>query len=324
MQHSSLFVMFIGERLSCQCRTRCHSRKSCPCKQAGHCCSQTCHPGHNCTNNALKSTSLPVDLASMHMQTASNTADQKKWKNCCGVSLTERHKKILSNGEWLDDAIIDATQFMLKQQCPQVGGLQSTVLSEKFAMEIERGDFVQLLNVNNNHWLTVSTIGCKPSVINVYDSLYACQLNWHAQKVIANLMKIPYHTIEVNHIDVQRQGNGSDCGVFALAFATALCFDQNPTCLRFDQMQMRHHLISCIDRGHMELFPKARGSRQSHKPSKMQLIQVYCICRSVDEGTMIQCTTCNEWYHTKCISVPRRYVTNKELDWNCQQCSGNY
>ena len=36
---------------SCNCRTRCHGRKRCPCKQAGVVCSNSCHPGRSCVND---------------------------------------------------------------------------------------------------------------------------------------------------------------------------------------------------------------------------------------------------------------------------------
>ena len=87
---------------------------------------------------------------------------------------------------------------MLKQQHPVVGGLQSTTLAKSFAMEPQTGEFVQILNINDNHWIAVSTIGCQPSTINVYDSLHG-YLPKHEQKVVADIMMspLPYHTSHV-------------------------------------------------------------------------------------------------------------------------------
>ena len=61
---------------------------------------------------------------------------------------------------------------MLKQQHPQTKGLQPPVLADHFAMSpVPNGDFVQVIQVNNDHWLALSTVGCQPSKIRVLDSL---------------------------------------------------------------------------------------------------------------------------------------------------------
>ena len=43
-------------------------------------------------------------------------------------------------------------------------------------------------------------------------------------------------------MNVQMQVGVSDCGLFALAFITAVLDGQNPTSLYFDQLKMRRHL----------------------------------------------------------------------------------
>ena len=166
---------------------------------------------------------------------------------------------------------------MLKQQHPVVGGLQSTTLAKSFAMEPQTGEFVQILNINDNHWIAVSTIGCQPSTLNVYDSLHG-YLPKHEQKVVADIMMSPYPTIQVNYIGVQWQSGISDCGLFALAFTTALCSGQDPATLNFDQSRMRRHVLSCIQSGCVTPFP-TRGIRRAHQKAKSKLIAVFCVCR---------------------------------------------
>lgn len=39
--------------------------------------------------------------------------------------------------------------------------------------EIQEREFVQILHCNSAHWLTISTIGCKPLEVFMYDSLYS-------------------------------------------------------------------------------------------------------------------------------------------------------
>ena len=46
-----------------------------------------------------------------------------------------------------------------------------------------------------------------------------------------------------------------DCGLFAIAAATALAFGINPVQVRFEQTAMRNHLFNCFETGELEVFP---------------------------------------------------------------------
>ena len=59
----------------------------------------------------------------------------------------------------------------------------------------------------------------------------------------------------LNFVPVQQQANGSDCGVFAIAFATCLTFETDPSKIAFDIHGMRQHLASCLRNGALSLFP---------------------------------------------------------------------
>ena len=52
-----------------------------------------------------------------------------------------------------------------------------------------------------------------------------------------------------------QQIGGSDCGLFSLAVATSLCFEQDPSSVEYDQSQLRPHLTSCFLRKSMSVFP---------------------------------------------------------------------
>jgi hypothetical protein len=139
-----------------------------------------------------------------------------------GVSLKHCQEATLWSGARLDDEIIAVIQNMLKQKHPAVGGLQSRSFGQKFAMEPQVGGFVQVLNVSNNHWITISTIGCEAFAGKVCDSLHG-YLPSRTPRLVADLMQSQDRAIKVQYCDVQWQSGGSDCGLFALAFATSLC-----------------------------------------------------------------------------------------------------
>ena len=52
----------------------------------------------------------------------------------------------------------------------------------------------------------------------------------------------------------QKQNGGSDCGVFAIAFATSIAINHNVD-MKFDQARIRAHLVSYIEKRESLLFP---------------------------------------------------------------------
>ena len=112
-----------------------------------------------------------------------------------------------SPNQWLDDDLINAALYLLKKQNPSVEGFQSTILSFKFQMEPKKTPFIQILNINNNHWITISTIGVLlPSTVKVYDSSHG-QLPHHEQKLVADSLQSCQPDIVIHYIDVQKQAN---------------------------------------------------------------------------------------------------------------------
>ena len=61
--------------------------------------------------------------------------------------------------------------------------------------------------------------------------------------------------ITLNFKDVPEQSGASDCGVYAIAFATALAQGKHPECYVFTQHKMRVQLRRCLIGGKMEKFP---------------------------------------------------------------------
>ena len=64
---------------------------------------------------------------------------------------------------------------------------------------------------------------------------------------IASLLATEEPAIKMNMMDVQMQSGGYDCGLFSIAFATALVFGEQPGQFLFDQKKMRAHLIQCLE-----------------------------------------------------------------------------
>ena len=52
---------------------------------------------------------------------------------------------------------------------------------------------------------------------------------------------------QLQYVDVQMQSGANDCGLFAIAFATALCHGELPGKYIFERRAMRGHLMKCLE-----------------------------------------------------------------------------
>ncbi|RBQ92078.1 hypothetical protein VDGD_09307 [Verticillium dahliae] len=64
-----------------------------------------------------------------------------------------------------------------------------------------------------------------------------------------------------------------------------------------------------------EASPEARASR--FEDSRVR--EVFCICRKVEAGMMIECELCHEWYHGKCLKIARGKVKDEDK-YTCPIC----
>ena len=127
-------------------------------------------------------------------------------------------EKILQHPtESLDDRIINYAQELIKRQYKDTDGLQDTVWRRFATFD---GKFVQVLHVNNNHWICVA--GNKNNEVSVYDSMSG-NLSKDTVYVIARMVKCEDEELMVKLMPVQHQMNSNNCGLFALAFATDIC-----------------------------------------------------------------------------------------------------
>jgi len=243
----------------------------------------------------------------------SDPPPKQPWIESEQFTLYRCDKSIIESGNWLTDDIIDAGQKILATQFKEKfgkAGFQSAVLGNTFSFDVESEEFVQVLHNGHNHWLTISTVGAPPSNILVYDSMYPSAGQATKQQV-ASITMVAEPELTLSFIDVQMQAGGSDCGVFALAFATAICFGHSPGKFQFNQQQMRSHLIDCLEKEHFTMFPIKKEHRQATKIKTSETIPVYCTCRMplMKAAPMIQCSHCKQWYHGKhCIKT-------KDEDW---------
>ena len=63
---------------------------------------------------------------------------------------------------------------------------------DTLTFEKELGDFVQILNSNGNHWICISNLGCKPGVVEVFDSMCTGEISIEVEEGIILLLCVPH------------------------------------------------------------------------------------------------------------------------------------
>ena len=169
--------------------------------------------------------------------------------------LYDSDKKILeSRTAWINASIIDASQTLLAHKFKHFDGFQTVGCGYSMTFCIQRKGFVQILyNEVRHHWLPVASVsnGIDEPVVNVYDSLFHTASS-HTKKQIDCIVNI---RIKLNFMDVTCQNGSDDCGLFAVAYATTICYGKKPEKFIFDQGLMRRHLLKCLENKLVEEFP---------------------------------------------------------------------
>ena len=151
---------------------------------------------------------------------------------------------------------------------------------------------------------------------NYYDSSYT-SLSTEAEKIIFKLLPTTTYKIDIEIMKMTKQVGSSDCGLYALAVATALAFRIDPTAITFNQDDMRSHLSECFEKQTISLFPIKKKCRVVNNVFKKITIFMCPTCVMPDNGSeiMVQCDSCDRWYHNSCVP---KYDPHTE--WNCPAC----
>lgn len=121
---------------------------------------------------------------------------------------------------------------------------------------------------------------------------------------------------------VVQQTNGTDCGVYAIAFATALCNNLDLTSRKFNRQQIRAHLWQALQCGHLSTLPF--DNRRSQDQNKLVKISVYCECRmryNPYKDKMAECTGCKKRFHKECQQITDKVFTFARFQLRCKTCS---
>ena len=119
--------------------------------------------------------------------------------------------------------------------------------------QAQSGEFVEILHTGNSHWVCVSSIGCLPRHVKLYDSLYNDAISQEIEQQTNDMRG--GRLVSLVPVSVQQQSNGCNCGIFAIAFAACLVFGEDPSLVNFHVPRMRPHLATCLKNCKISLSP---------------------------------------------------------------------
>ncbi|KAK7172363.1 hypothetical protein R3I93_004629 [Phoxinus phoxinus] len=273
---------------------------------------------------ALGTPSTPSDsqtpsVAAQDLKTASQ--DKDAFEKGRKPQRAQRQK---SHGPlWIRHSPKDVIQAT-KLKFPHIDGFQSSLLYQTLhqggVVGTPQAPFVQILNINDNHWITASNLFCGPNKLCLYDSLKTI-INQQTKQKLSWLIrpKTPHFDIQKPAVQIQR--SSSNCGLFALAFATLLGNGVKPEECQCVERNMRQTLYRAFQNKKAPVFAYKKNPA---KPERETIqVEVHCICRTSHYNeVMVQCSNCN-WYHPNCESVPHKGLDTTAEEWNCEICTNH-
>ena len=140
------------------------------------------------------------------------------------------------------------------------------------------------------------------------DSLRKRPVTYHLKDQVSATAQCE-NSISIRRPPCKQQSNMVDCGLFAIANATEFCFTKKINFVDFDNAKLRGHWLDCMKRGVLTQFPR-RSSRpkKTREEDEITKVRVYCPCRLPEPfGNMIECESCQKWYHFVSINVDEGY-----------------
>ena len=175
------------------------------------------------------------------------------------IRFDKLYSTIRQGGE-LSDEHISAACRLLCQQFPDSQGLYTPVLGQSLSFPpvnsivlLAGYSYIQIFLMGSDHWVTMSIESEQD--VKTHDSMFH-SVTYFTKKQIASIMHSKSHEITLKMGQAQIQENSLDCGIYAIAFATDLCYGEDPSQKKFDKpYKLRMHLIDNLRQQKMEKFP---------------------------------------------------------------------
>lgn len=188
-------------------------------------------------------------------------------------SLISNIHTAVDGKEWLTNLHINIFLKLLETDFPEIEGLCDSQLF-MYKEYKPRSNYIIIFNPGM-HWVTLSNIGCAENTWGLYNSMCnICNMDPYIQ-----FFKQLFPDLDAVFIDkrcVQQQSNSNDCGIFALAFATSLCYQKDPGTVLYVEDRLRSHYNSCISNNKAVEFPsnEMRVRNYFRRRAKLQYLNL--------------------------------------------------
>jgi len=99
-------------------------------------------------------------------------------------------------------------------------------------------------------------VNCKEGEVRIYDSVFnSC--DDEVELEVCNLFQADAAkgSPHIKAMQCQKQVGRKNCGVFSITFAASIVLGLNPGKVTFLQPVMRAHLVNCLNKGEIIMFP---------------------------------------------------------------------
>ena len=172
-------------------------------------------------------------------------------------------------------------------------------------------------DAERQHWVTSSLYRGE---VLLFDSSSTGRVSVALQSQLVEIYKnaIKDDMLMVTIVPMQQQNGPFDCGLFSIAAAYNVALGKSLRSVTFEQSDMRSHLMQCFADCKLSPFPVASTVDVTRCALKHVFIHVYCLCLNVEsyDDNMIQCDSCQRWYHFKCVQIEQ-----EPPKWCCSRCN---
>jgi hypothetical protein len=196
-----------------------------------------------------------------------------KEQDVCHVRKILYSSWFINPTEWLTNGHIDVIQSLIYENYKYNGftgfihpsRLEPALMGRDFVLNpetIHDRPFITILNAGKNHWITLTNYN--PHYVDknetglglwfIYDSLNNQEYYANSIKPALKRLNVDKSNVVVMACDMPKQYGSNDCGLFALAYAIAICMEKNPAKLIFEQISMRNHFNQVLKSQNLQQF----------------------------------------------------------------------
>lgn len=188
-----------------------------------------------------------------------------------GLKLPKSDEKRLARDQELNDRILMGMAHIFQMQFPELPPMQDTGYAVKLQKLRPATEGSMYFHNYDGHWSLSQLSG---GSVDLYDSLQAKFIGSTLKEQLVALYGdlAEDGELTVSQHQVQLQKGSTDCGLFAVAFATSILLGDQPSSLQYKQKEMRGHLTDCLQNQLMIPFPAvSKKSLRQPQPLKTKL-----------------------------------------------------